>query len=386
MAQLDPLICFEAEGPDGSGKTTQLMYLMRALWSATERGSISIVASPISGKYIYWDFPEYRSPVGRTIGHCLGKWHKETGRRLPLLSPEEMAWLFAGNRRELIPAMEYFLQQQYHFFLNRGPLSNVVYGAARRVLLDNLVWEDLSLESKRVRVQEILDYDAKFFELFEKYQRTVSVVFLDVNVDRTMEMTRIRTRGPNKEPDDHEKDDRLQKLVYKIGKDIAQGGLIEWPGVKFYEVRSNPAEIEHIGNKTIDERGREEIGTAIIETGIRMGSVLCRSLGYGEQEKSAVATLISDEGPNVLRYVLEHSDPTVSWQPMAYDNGRFATDLGQIEEVWQEGRKDWEKETQGKFPRVWETFEQAQELDREILAKKETETELVSPYRGRERR
>lgn len=162
------------EGPDGSGKTTQLSRVASALESAGRR--IKCECEPTGGE------------IGRQIRRALGG---ETG-----CTPEALALLFAADRCEHVRALEAMLDGGDTVLCDRYVFSSIAYQgleldvdwvaeinrrATERLLPDAVVYIDLPTESCMARIAsgrthtEIFETTERIAKVRENYERAFAM-------------------------------------------------------------------------------------------------------------------------------------------------------------------------------------------------------------------
>jgi thymidylate kinase len=198
------------DGPDGTGKTTQALYLCSYFHYEQQRG------------VAYVSFPVYEFPFGKIIGRCLGRWGEKE--KLPLLSPEDMALLYVLNRLETLPFLNKLREEGYIRVLNRGPFSNL-FSVARQVILDGVDWGSLSPAGKKARVDPILRLDQEFVEKITRDSKVLNL-FLLMDPSVSMELAKQRAISLlDAQPDEHERNSPLQALVAELFREIAEGKI-----------------------------------------------------------------------------------------------------------------------------------------------------------------
>lgn len=162
------------EGPDGSGKTTQLERVAAVLESAGKR--VRRECEPTGGE------------IGRQIRRALGG---ETG-----CTPETLALLFAADRCEHVRALEAMLDGGDTVLCDRYVFSSVAYQgleldvdwvaeinrrATERLLPDAVVYIDLPTESCMARIAsgrthtEIFETTERIAKVRENYERAFAM-------------------------------------------------------------------------------------------------------------------------------------------------------------------------------------------------------------------
>lgn len=336
-----PVIIFD--GPDGVGKTTQAlllgMYLTRG-WGT---------------RVSYFSFPVYESRIGRTIGRCLNRWGEQQS--LPLLSPEDMAVLFALNRLEALPYLKPSIILGDFCILNRGPYSNL-FNVARRALQDRVEWNALSSEEKGRRVNAVLDLDKEFIDSIRDKTEATNL-FLLLNPEESMVLARQRALSTlGGDPDEYEKSYELQKLVGRIYQEIGEGKISGHQAL-LVEATMGSARRAWEGDLTLDGVRNEVFG--IMATGRGVFREVFSRLNWGDWESHS---------RNFAERAIELSSGLhqVSKGEGSVDfefRRRWNLPKGDLPDIL-DRRPELATEIQRGRPGVWEAIEASRKLDVEL--------------------
>lgn len=329
--KIPPILIFD--GPDGAGKTTQSLLLGDFL---SEECKVPVACV---------SFPVYEFPIGKAIGHCLGRWGPE--KQISLPSPEDMATLYTLNRLETLPYLVRLVEKGHLLVSNRGPYSNL-FSVARRALADGVRWDTLSSSEKATRINAILSLDNEFFSTLEEKRELVNI-FLLLNPEESMELAKqkaLSTLGA--EPDRYEGDRALQFLVAEIYRDIAEGKV---PGHEARLVEATRGRLSRFGG---EESLKEFTGN--LQTAERV-SQLCGPIIKWPEGKHRI-------------YLLEMSERTTSvLGAAAWEGGvnfEFRRILGNVRPNLGETRPELMAEIQRSKPNVWRVIDESRRLDQEL--------------------